>query len=336
MTALSTLHLVDPELRSIVAAGAGIAMSVETLPLSRRGFVLPYRASDEAMAGVLASQETVPGWPGDPDVSVAVYRPRTEATGLPAILHLHGGGYVVGNTAAYEPAHRELALALQCVIVSVDYRLAPETVFPGAVHDGYAGLAWLWAQAERLGVDRSRIGVSGESAGGGLAASLALLARDLGEYPLAFQHLTYPMLDDRTCTRPDQNPFTGEFIWTRESNAFGWRCLLGRQPGGEGVSPYAAAARAADLAGLPPTFIATGALDLFVDENLDYAQRLIRAGVPTEFHVYPGACHGFSFAAQAAVTLTAERCSRAAFARWFAARADTERTWSGMISDGIV
>ena len=151
-----------------------------------------------------------------------------------------------------------------------------------------------------------------------MAAALALLTRDRGEYRLAFQHLVYPMLDDRTCTTTDPNPYAGEFIWTPASNRFGWTSLLGAEPGGTDVSPYAAPARAADLAGLPPTYIATGALDLFVDENLEYAHRLIRAGVPTELHVYPGAVHGFHFDQTAAVTLKANADSAAALMKTLA------------------
>ncbi len=132
-----------------------------------------------------------------------------------------------------------------------------------------------------------------KSAGGGLAAALALLTRDRGEWPLAFQHLVYPMLDDRTCTRKQPHLYTGEFLWTAEKNAFGWSCLLGTAPGGADVSPYAAAARATDLSGLPPTFICTGALDLFLEEDLEYARRLTHVGVPVELHVYPGAYHAF-------------------------------------------
>jgi triacylglycerol lipase len=146
----------------------------------------------------------------------------------------------------------------------------------------------------------------GESAGGGLAAALALLARDRGELRLAFQALDYPMLDDRTCVR-EPHPCTGEYVWTAQNNAFGWAALLGAPPGSDGVSPYAAAARASDLSGLPRTFIATGGLDLFLDENLEYARRLMRAGVSTELHVHAGAWHGFDWFTNAPVAVEARR-----------------------------
>ncbi len=156
---------------------------------------------------------------------------------------------------------------------------------------------------------------SWESAGGGLAAALALLVRDRGEFTLAFQHLIYPMLDDRTCTTKDPHPYTGEFVWTAHNNHFGWSSLLGHEPGLEGVSPYVAPARATDLAGLPPTFISTGSLDLFLEEDMDYAQRLLRAGVPVEFHIYPGGFHAFNVAPGAAIAQQAGRDSADALRR---------------------
>lgn len=150
-------------------------------------------------------------------------------------------------------------------------------------------------------MDAGWIAIGGASAGGGLAAALGLLARDRAEAPLAFQLLIYPMLDDRTVTMNDPHPYTGEFIWTHNANRFGWTALLGQEPGSADVSPYAAAARADDVAGLPPTYICVGALDLFLEEDMEYARRLMRAGVPTELHVYPGAYHGFNMAAEAQV-----------------------------------
>jgi triacylglycerol lipase len=180
---------------------------------------------------------------------------------------------------------------LGIAVVSVDYRLAPEYAHPVPVEDCYAGYQWTVANAEARGFDASRIVSMGESAGGGLAAGLSLLLRDRGDRSLLGQYLIYPMLDDRTASTAE--PPVGEFIWTRASNHFGWSALLGHEPGGDGVSPYAAPARAADLSGLPTTFMYTGALDLFMEEDLEYAKRLMCAGVPTELHVYPGAIHAF-------------------------------------------
>jgi triacylglycerol lipase len=223
---------------------------------------------------------------------------------------------VSGAVEAMTGPHQAMALKLGCAVFAVDYRLAPETKFPGAVEDCYTALGHLAANAQALGLDIVRLGVMGESAGGGLAAALALLARDRGEHRLAFQHLIYPMLDDRTCAlEPSAHPFTGEFVWTRQNNRYGWTALLGVEPGSEGVSPYAAPARAETLAGLPPTFISTGALDLFADEDLLYARRLLKDGVTTELHVYPGAFHAFDFLPGPDVSRRARRDSMAALGR---------------------
>ena len=293
MKAPSTRNLVDPELLPLLETFPVHAYSDEVLPLMRQASTLPPVQDDQGTAGVQVAVRNVPGPAGAPDVRVVTYRPAGLSEEIGGILHVHGGGYILGSPDAHEAAHRKMAAALGCLIAAVNYRRAPETRAPGAVEDCYAVLAWLNRGAADLKLDVTRLGVMGESAGGGLAAALALLARDRGTYRLAFQHLTYPMIDDRTCTTASPNPYAGEFIWTPESNRYGWRSLLGVEPGGEDVSPYAAAARAADLSGLPPTYISVGALDLFIDEDLEFARRLIRSGVPTELHVYPGAYHGF-------------------------------------------
>ena len=314
MTTVSTRHLVDPQLLPLLDTVPAVDLDASTLAQMRsappRFAVRPQDVGRTSM-----TPRAAPGRDGAPDVPVIVYRPTGAEGPLPCILHIHGGGYVLGSAAAGEAAHRPLAADLGCCIVSVDYRLAPETTHPGPVEDCYAALAWTLANADDLGVDPARVGVMGESAGGGLAAGLALLARDRGEHRLAFQHLIYPMIDDRTVTHPDPHPFVGEFVWTPRRNHFGWKSLLGMDPGAEGVSPYAAAARAEDLTGLPPTYIATGALDLFLEEDLDYARRLTRAGIPVELHVYPGAYHDFQWDRSADVTRQAETDSRSALAR---------------------
>jgi triacylglycerol lipase len=311
---MDSQHLVDPELRPFLDMFPSMLLSNELLD-AVRSRVLPLPPIEES--GVDLERVMIPGPAGAPEILLHIYRPREAARPLPCIYHIHGGGYVAGAAKDLEPVHRPLAARLGCAIVSVDYRLAPETQFPGPVEDCYAGLAWTIANADRLGVDSTRLGVMGESAGGGLAAALALLARDRGEYRLAFQHLIYPMLDDRTCTSAP-HPYAGEFLWHAHNNRFGWTSLLGHPPGGEGVSPYAAPARADDLHGLPPTFISTGALDLFLDEDIVYAQRLLRAGVPTELHIYPGAFHAFDMMEGAAVAEQARQDSRAALARFLA------------------
>jgi acetyl esterase/lipase len=188
--------------------------------------------------------------------------------------------------------YSSLAAELGVTLVMVDYRLSPETQFPGPLEDCYAALKWMVANAKELNIDPKRIGVFGASAGATLAAGVALLARDRDGIPLAHVHLTQPMLDDRTSVDPQLSPYVGEFGWTRESNAVGWEARLGMAPGAVGVSPYAAPGRMEDLSGMAPTFISCGALDLFAEESLQFAQRLIRGGVPTELHIYPGAPHG--------------------------------------------
>jgi acetyl esterase/lipase len=313
---MSSAHLVDPELVEGLSMLPQLDFAVLSLADIRNGLAMMRDIAPVVeMPDVLSEVIMVPGPAGAPDVSVVVHRPLDAAGPMPAILHIHGGGYVIGEAAVANLANRMIVRDLGCAVYSVDYRLAPETPHPGPVEDCYAALKFVAENAAALNVDAGRIGVMGESAGGGLAAGLALLARDRGGPQLAFQHLIYPMIDDRTGTTSDPHPHTGEFVWSAANNRFGWGALLGFAPGGVGVSPYAAAARAEDLAELPPTYIAVGALDLFFEENIEYARRLTRAGVPVELHVYPGAYHGFQLAGNARVTLAANRDSLEALRR---------------------
>jgi triacylglycerol lipase len=211
----------------------------------------------------------------------------------------------------------ELAAELLLVVVSVDYRLAPEAPYPAAMEDCYAVLTWLRSDGGQYAIDPTRIGVVGESAGGGLAASLSLVTRDRGEIALSFQWLLYPMIDDRTGRSGAPHPFAGDFIWTVELNRGAWQSFLGSDRDALLVGPYAAAARVDNLSGLPPTLIQTGALDLFIEENIGFARRLIGAGVPTELHVYPGAVHGFASQRSAWMAIAARRDSAAALKRAF-------------------
>jgi acetyl esterase/lipase len=302
---MTTRPLVDPELLAVLDVFPPLNLTREELPLIRSGFADMFAqmaAAAPAFPDIEVSERTIPGPAGAPDVPVLVYIPKNAPRPLPALLWIHGGGYVIGSAAQDDLNVKAIVAAVGCAAVSVDYRLAPETPHPGPVEDCYAALKWLHANAGGLGVNPDRIAIGGASAGGGLAAGLGLLTRDRGEVPLAFQLLIYPMLDDRTVTTDNPHPYVGEFIWTPESNRFGWTALLNQEPGSPGVSPYAAAARAESLAGLPPTFISVGALDLFLEENLEYARRLMREGVPTELHVYPGAYHAFNLAAEAQAT----------------------------------
>lgn len=302
---MTTRHLVDPEIAPLIDQFPALIFSPEALPGIRAGIgeMLAQMASlAPPFPTVEVSERRVPGPAGAPDVRVLIYQPKDAARPAPGMLWVHGGGYVIGSADMDDVKCKAMVAELGCAIVSVDYRLAPETPHPGPVEDCYAALKWLHANAAELGVDPGRLAIGGESAGGGLAAGLGLLTRDRGEVPLCFQLLIYPMIDDRTVTTDHPHPYVGEFIWTTDANRFGWTALLGREPGGDGVSPYAAAARAEDLAGLPPTYLAVGSLDLFLEENLEYARRLVRAGVPTELHLYPGAIHGFPMVADAAVS----------------------------------
>ncbi|MCB1647300.1 MAG: alpha/beta hydrolase, partial [Pseudomonadales bacterium] len=226
---------------------------------------------------------------GDVAIGARVYVNALGA-GRPLILYIHGGGWVIGDLQSHQPFCRALAHHSGCSVISLDYRLAPEHPIPAPLEDCYAGLAWLHEQASELGIDPNRIAVGGESAGGGLAAAVALHARDEGRYALCHQHLTYPMLDDRTGTAEQPgDPLVGEFVWNRDCNRFGWTAYLGSAPAAAPQVP----ARAESLAGLPPTWILTASLDLFRDENIDYANRLMRAGVHTDLAVYGGGCHAF-------------------------------------------
>jgi triacylglycerol lipase len=309
---MDSLHLVDSELRPKLEALPTITVSRENLEAVRNAWPPP--SIDRSK--VEFQRRLVAGPRGAPDIALSIYLPQEAPRPLPCIYHMHGGGYIAGAAADLEPLHYPLAREVGTAIISVDYRLAPETIFPGAIEDCYAGLRWVFEHCGELDIDQERVGLMGQSAGGGLAAALALLVRDRGDYRLSFQHLIYPMLDDRTGSGRDPNPFAGEFLWLAPSNRFAWSCLLGREPGGYDVSMYAAAARATNLSGLPSTFMATGALDLFIDENVEYAHRLIRSGVATELHVYPGAYHGFDvFAADAAVSRQACRDSIEALRR---------------------
>lgn len=295
MTNSRSRHLVDPDFRALLDAMPRVPVNADTLAAVRAASVQPppFDFGRGEAAAVTVEELWVPS-PGDGSpLPVRYYRPANVTADLPCVFHIHGGGYVAGAAAAMEPVHRALVAEVGCALFSVDYRLAPEYRFPVPLFDCYTALEWLFREAAPLRVDTTRIGIMGESAGGGLAAAVALLARDRNERQLAFQVLVYPMLDDRTCVLKDPHPYTGEYVWTAENNHFGWSSLLGGEPGGGGVAPYAAPARARELAGLPPTFIATGALDLFLEEDMEYARRLLRAGVPTELQVYPGAIHGF-------------------------------------------
>lgn len=300
MTRISSRHLVAPELAPGIELFPAMDFS-QGIAGFRDGFILrelpPLSPEQET---VVCEERFIPGAAGAPDVRVLHYiPPSTVSAPRPAVLYMHGGGYVIGNPEMSDQASRQTVLQLDCVLISVDYRLAPETPWPGSLEDNYAALCWLSGNAAELGVDPARIAIAGDSAGGGHAAALAIHARNEGGPAICFQLIDYPMLDDRTCVSADPHPYAGEFVWTPEKNHFGWKSLLGVEPGSDDVHETAAPARVKDLSGLPPTYISIGALDLFLEESLEYVRRLTRAGVPTELHVIPGAYHGYGFAGAA-------------------------------------
>ncbi len=229
-------------------------------------------------------------------ISVRVHRPATGGETRAALLWIHGGGYVLGSAAQDDPICRQFVEALGIVVASVDYRLAPEHRFPVPLEDCYAGLTWL---ARQRYVDPDRIAVGGASAGGGLAAALALLAHERGGPALAFQLLSYPMLDDRTANRTDIDESRFR-LWNNKANRLGWQSYTGCRPGSGEIGGLAAPARYGDLSGLPPAWVGVGTLDLFHEECLAYARRLGEAGVGCQVEQVPGAFHGFDVVRQKA------------------------------------
>lgn len=310
---MTTRHLVDPE----------IAPLIDMMPLREftRENLAEVRVQSEARFAFLGEP------PLAPDVKVIDgpagalevywYDPAPGANGRAALLHVHGGGMVIGSAKSMQAGPSGIASALGIPVASVEYRLAPENPFPAPQEDCLAALRWLAGNAAALGVDPARIGIIGESAGGGLAAATALMTRDLGGPRLAAQFLTYPMLDHRTggsqCAW--NNPVTGEFIWTRSANRFGWEALRGDYAADDHRKGWFSPALADDLSGLPPTWIGTGSLDLFLDEDLDYARRLTAAGVPVELHSYPGAIHAFNAVAESHIAKSFSRDMLSAISR---------------------
>ena len=226
-------------------------------------------------------------------VLVRVYRPKQRRDRSPGLYWIHGGGMVLGSVDINDASCAAIASDLNVVVASVEYRLAPEFPYPTPLEDCYCGLVWFFDQAEAFGLDTARIAIGGASAGGCLAAGLALLARDRKQVSPCFQLLTFPMLDDRNET-PSSFMIDDNRVWNRDANMAGWSAYLDGNNGADDVPYYAAPARATDLGGLPPAIITVGGLDIFLDEDIAYAQALLAAEVPCELHVYPGAFHGSS------------------------------------------
>jgi acetyl esterase/lipase len=283
----------DPDISAVVASLPIGTIDADTLPVVR-GMDLQ---GEIKLSDAVERHDVVV--PGDPDVTIRVHRPVGVDGPLPCFYAIHGGGYVLGSYSMDDARFDAWCPEFNCVGVSVEYRLAPETPYPGPLEDCYQGLKWVYDHHAELGVDPDRIGIGGTSAGGGLTAGLALLARDRSEIPVLFQLLDCPMLDDRQETASSQ--LAGLQIWNRESNTFGWRSYLGDLYGTDDVPAYAAPARATDLSGLPPAYVCVGAVDGFRDEDIAYATRLSQADVPTELHVHPGAPHGVALFTETAV-----------------------------------
>jgi Esterase/lipase len=283
---------VHPELKSLFSVLPEVVYTRENLAAKRKEmqeFAAGMAASLPVRDDVSTSARYVPGAAGDPDVRIKIYEPQGKNGTLPGILYIHGGGYILGSADMMDPALQQLASDMECVIVSVDYRLAPEHPFPASLNDCYAALQWFSDHAEELGSDAARIAVVGPSAGGGLTAAVSLMARDRNGPSILFQMPLYPMIDDRMITK-SSNEIMDDRVWSKAKSQLAWGMYLGDK---EEVSPYAAPARATDLSGLPPTYTCVGDLDPFRDETIDYVARLTQAGVPTEFHLYPGCFHGF-------------------------------------------
>ncbi|QYX76645.1 alpha/beta hydrolase [Streptomyces akebiae] len=247
----------------------------------------------EPSVPVQITDTTVAGEQDGPAVPVRIYTPEGRDGDLPGLLYIHGGGFVAGSIDVSHADATRIAAEVGAVVVAVDYRLAPEHPFPAGLEDCYAALTWTADHATELGIDRDRLGAAGESAGAGLTAAVTLLARDRGGPALRFQFLAVPDLDDRLET-PSMRAFIDTPVWHRPNAELSWDYYLGGQGirGGDGVSAYAAPARAEDLSGLPPAYVSVSEFDPLRDEGLNYAHRLIQAGVPTELHFFPGTFHG--------------------------------------------
>ncbi len=288
---MSRRDLIDPDVREpLDLLQEAIPGGFNTIPdiVLRRATVSQMLASMEIPPNpnIRSEDRAVAGPDGAPDISVRIYRP-VDATGtLPGIYFIHGGGMILGDVAGEDPVASAICEHVGAVVVSVEYRLAPENPYPAPVEDCYAGLLWMAAHATELGFDPDRLAVYGGSAGGGLTIATTMLARDRRGPAIRFQMPIYPMIDDRNET-PSSHEITDIGLWDRAGNIEAWKWYLGDGK----ADQYAAPARAEDLAGLPPTFIDVGTVDLFRDEDIAFAQRLMLAGVPTELHVNPGAYH---------------------------------------------
>jgi acetyl esterase/lipase len=284
----------DPELEAALALiGEQMppTLTAEMIPLLRSAPLAQPSPDALVEAGLETRDVTIDGHGGAP-IEVTVIQAAGRTGVGPGILHTHGGGMIMGDRWTGASGLFEAIVKFNAVVVTVEYRLAPEFPDPTPVEDCYAGLVWTAEHATELGIDADRLMIAGASAGGGLAAGVALLARDRRGPHLCAQLLMYPMLDDRDSTL-STSQIDGEGVWDRGSNLTGWTALLGDRRGTEDVSIYAAPARATDLSGLPPAFIDCGSAEVFRDEDIAYASAIWAAGGQAELHVWPGGFHGF-------------------------------------------
>lgn len=273
--------------------------------LSRAGFksLIEAMNAELDLQGMVIEDLSVPGPDERQELALRIYRPESLEDAVPALLHIHGGGFVIGDLETEKGICVSLSRQLGIVVVSVDYRLAPETPYPGGLEDCYCALAWMHETAADLNIDPQRIAVFGQSAGGGLAAATALLSRDRNGPDICFQFLGIPELDDRLQT-PSMQQFTDTPMWNRPNAEYSWDFYLGEryQRASDNVPYLAAPARAEDLSGLPPAYISTMEFDPLRDEGVLYALKLMQSGVATELHSYPGTFHGSSMFAHAQIS----------------------------------
>jgi acetyl esterase/lipase len=295
-----TVYAFDPEIAAVVPLLPDLP---DDDPLAVRAALseMIARMPPAETTGLQIENRQIPGRDGNHAVPIRIYRPERRSAPA-AVYSVHGGGFVAGDLETEHVSNARLARELGVVVVSVDYRLAPETPFPGGLEDVYAGLVWVATNADELGIDPQRVAIQGTSAGGGLCAALALLARDRGGPHIAFQFLSVPELDDRLATA-SMIKFTDTPLWSRPRAVLSWDCYLGPgRAGTDDVSIYAAPARATDLAGLPPAYVAVMHFDPLRDEGVAYALAMLAAGVSVELHLFPGTFHGSTLIQHAAIS----------------------------------
>jgi acetyl esterase len=293
-------YAIDPEFDSILTLLPNGTIEDVTAARTMLESLADVATGTVDTSGLDIEDRTVPGYLGSPEVAVRIYWAHRAPEPSPVLLNIHGGGFVLGGIRTEHAASVQLASALGIVVVSVEYRLAPEHRFPAGLHDCYAALLWLQSDGASLGIDLTRVAVYGQSAGGGLAAGLALFSRDHDGPPICFQFLGIPELDDRLETH-SMRTFTDTPLWNRPNAELSWGFYLGGTEDGD-VCPYAAPARATDLDGLPPAYVTAMEFDPLRDEGVHYALALLGAGVSVELHTFPGTFHGSAIASTADVS----------------------------------